>query len=1143
MYSRLDKFIREQPVPNQEGVELIELNTRKGPDTYYDDESFKNAYFDYMCAKYKKDELTTDPINNCQVVGAVNALYLDGDWYFPDNVPQSEYNSDCFDLADKYLSAWCEELDANNIYEYYYFTFIPCTFPDKKAGFHAMIICKDKIPADMRIRMYDTVKRSFTETVQNECSQYIRRGPDETIEMIYNHLFDIGPLKSMQLLLPFAQKSKSSRQYYLRDHSFNFDRCSLFFIQPTVHGMYDTLSEQSIKSDISGLIEDNDESIMTLMKEIDQNSVLNFGHLGRAGKITAEFMQSLVYLSDGHAFWGVMKDNDKRLRYVITPLIQFIAVNYFIENRGYLPDNENNQFIHTLVKILLPLLKKTTQDSNEKTERDTYKSCYEHVKNYYNKYSGINSTFTDENVNFWRTYCIMTPKERKNMPNDGRKILGVLKKKFQKMFSNWVDFIYKIIIDGMTDEIEPFRERTRPNENPRLGVTFDDVIHAPANVNASVIMDESFYEKTIRMWCLMFLFVSYYNEGTITEAIRVTISCFIRYYIWEQKAPNGSNEVYIYNIHQTKSLTSFPYNQWILDTEDCVSLKFWIKTIYLHFIRKELETANKTHRIIPFVENLANADIPIQDNYVQNIKPLGNFDSDMDKIFKNVLSAFQQDRYAPPKELNVTASPFFPMRNGILEFLENGKVKFHYDNHDKFMNGYTNIIWDENYDYSCPEYKKISKMVEDIYPVPEEREYILRLYSSVLNGQGLKDVFTVMYGTGGDGKTTMSNAIHLMLGGEGMGSHVQMEENGKIVFIENPCGLATSMKTETILAANKSSHDEGGVIQLKGKRYCSVQEPDPSLSNGRLNIAKIKDILSGTTITARGIYKKSESFVPNCLLTLQTNVMLGYSEDSEGMRRRINIVPHRAKFTTSVNKDKMQSLEHKHDADGNLSTLLANNPRLWQAMFYLLLPYAQEALTAKPKKYIPISNIPRPASIVEATEESFKRSNGLVGWLCTSLGEYPGKAICIKDIIETVMQLNNAGRKEGKEILTSIKPRGQVNEIVGQLMSSFIGKMYQLRDEFKNPYKTALRKDFSFVVPADCKTNEKLIERYFNKYALVNLSNCVSDFSDVYIVGYSTHDDESDEFINDGASGAAEPKLIKQKPPKGSGDGVDDDMI
>ena len=1103
MYSKFLKFVESDCVSNQPGLELIELNTRTGPDSFYDSENFKNAYFNYMSGKYKSDDIKTDKNNNCQVVNAVNALYLDGDWMFPEEINKKEYSPICLELSGKYLDSWCEELEKNNIFNYYYFTFTPAEFPKGKGGFHVMLICDTKITTDERIRMYDEVKRSFCEVVESEYSQYIRRENGESIQSMYNQIFDIGPIKTKQLLLPFAQKSPSARQYIFKDSSFNFDKGSQFFIFPSEHGMYGTSYEKPLKSDINSICSMDgvmDETIMDLINDIEQNATLDWKDLGCVGKITADFMQSLVYLSDGHVFWKKMRDNGERLKYIVTPLIQFISVNCFIERKGYLPDNDKNQFVHSLTKLMLPLLKHATKGTNEKTERDTYKSCYDHIKAYYNKYSGVKLAFNEENTTFWREYAKMSSTEKRKLLNTGSQKLEIMKKQFRKMFSKWTKFVTEIILNGITDEIQPFRERSKSTENPRSGVTFDDVIPGQANVNTSIALEESFYVRIIRLWSLMFLFVEYYNTNSIQEAIRAIISAFIRYYIWDQRNSNGETSVYIYNIHQTKALTAYPYNQWILDNSNGDNLKSWIKSIYLHFINKELLTTNKTQRLMSFIDNLSDANIPIQDNYIKAVRPLSNFDTDMDNIFKNVLSAFTQERYAPPKELNVTTSPYFPMRNGILEFKEDGSYRFHTDNHDKYMNGYTNVVWDDKYDYSSPEYKAVQKMIRKIYPLDEEREFALYMYSSVLHGIGLRDLFIILFGTGGDGKTTMSNAMQAMLGGDGISQHVQMEENGKIIYIENPCGLSSSMKTETILTANKSSHDEGGVIQLKNKRYCSVQEPDPNLSGGKLNCAKIKEILSGTPLVGREIYKKAEAFVPNCLLTLQTNIMLGYSEDTDAIRRRISIVLHRAKFTTSVNKDKMETLEFKHKADPMLNSHLTNNPKYWQALFYILLPYAQNLIKMK---YLPLSNIPRPESIINSTNESFSHSNGLVGWLNKNIVKLDGRFIKVSDLITTIRSYHNSEKKNCSGILTTNNIHGQTNEICQQLFGTFIGRIYKLKSKFYNSRKNEIKDGFE-IVASNSYTNDMLINEYFNKYAVESMERSdVIDKSDLYIIGYA----------------------------------------
>lgn len=1108
MYSKFCRFIEKKFVANDEEKELIELNTQRGNDTFFNSDEFRDAYFNYMIGKYKLGEILTDEDNNCQVMRAYNTIYLDGDWYFSDSVEKTKYQNATIEIAEIYQNAWFDELDTNNIDDFYHFTFIPNEYPDGKGGFHTFIICRENITNDMRINMYNNVKNHLIHNGLDSVREYIGMKKNDNLLSIYEKVFDIGPLKSATLLLPFAQKAKTSRRYKLHDTTFDYDTPQLYFVLPVVHNKSVFGKEEKyLESDLTNVLEDETSIIDELLAESDKKANMKFNNLGTVGRVVANFMNSLIYLSPRHIFWKKMSNNEDRLKYIITPLIQFIYVNYFIERQGKTPDNKGNAFVHSLTRIMIPLLKMTTRNSNEKTQRDTYASCYNHIKTYYNKYSQVKDIFDEETIMFWREYCKLSAKEKKNLTYEGNYMLKKIKRRFQKLFANWTEFVTKIILAGMTDEIKPFKERTNDTEDPRRGITFDDVIPEQANVNTSASIDESFYIKTLRLWCLMFLYVEFYNTNSINESIRSILTAFTRYFIWYNKSISGNVKLYVYNIKQTKGLCKYPYNQWLLDTDDGECLKTWVKSIYLQMIKPELLTINKIVGIIPFLENLQNAQLIDGGICSKMIKPLSNFDQDMEKMYKNILSTFAQERWDPPKELDAVSSPFFPMRNGLLEFLENGDVKMHYDNHSRFMAVYTNIIWSDNYNYNCDEFKAVKKMWEQIFPVEDEREYSLQIFASTLTGAILKDMLIIPYGTGGDGKTISNNSILGMLGSDGLTSHIPLEENGKREYAENPCGLATTMKTETILVSSKSNHDSGGIVQLKNKRFCTVQEPDPNVSGGKLNCSRIKEILSGTTITAREIYQKAEAFTPNSVITLQTNLLLAYTEDTDAIRRRITVIPFRSKFTTAINEDKFDTLEYKFEANPQLSINLVNNPKYWQALFYVLLPYTQKLIKSGIRA---LSDIPRPQTIINATNESFAQSNGLVGWLNKNIVECPGHVLRISDMVNVITEAHNSERTKSGGILSSTRVRDRVIEIHSQLIGTYMGRIYKVREEFYNRRKTDLIPGFQIIV-SDGETNSSIISKYFENYAVNNLERSdLVNKEDLFIVGYDLKSNSED---------------------------------
>lgn len=1125
IFNILTKFISECSTESpDEMTPLIELNTRRGSNAFYKSDDFNNAYINYILRKFRKNDMLTDPNNQWQVQNAMNVIYLDGDWHFTEQTDEDLYSELSTSLANEYTNAWLEQLSDYEVN--FKLIFIPSQFPKAKGGFHSFIYLNSELTVDQRKDIYENVKRTFIDRLENEYIEYIIN-EYSTIDVLYSKLFDTGPLITMQCLLPFAQKSRESRRYKLIDYEgFDIDNPPTEIIKPVIpnkssHFRTDDCSD--LKSNVDHLIADADNVdplIEQLIKESEEIRRKRINYLGKVGRLTAEFITNLIYLSDDHILWKQIADEKIRVRF-IDAAIKFIYANYIIEHSGDKPNE--SEFKLSLATALLPLMRRSLTSLNEDAKRIKWKTLMDKVTWYYMRVEGDKNTepiFDNEMLEFWHLYVQMSIKDKKKLTPDQCKLFDKIKRRFQEIVSNWTKYITEVIMNGLRDEIRPFKEVDKNKFDPakfnaRDGVTFDQVIPIQPNVSKTVVnVEESFYVKTIRSWTLMFMFVEYYNSNSITETIRSIISAFVRYYIWVQKEMNGSNTIYIYNIHQTQMLTAYPYNQWIVDN-DGENLRGWIKTIYLQFIKKELQTINKCRRLMPFLSNLALAGIPISDMIGVNVKPLPNFDSDMDRVYKNILSAFTQERYAPPKELGITTSSFLPMRNGLLEFDNKGEVIFHTDNHDRFMNAYTNITWDPNYDPKAPEnetaYKAVSLMLEQIFPVADEREYAMYMYASTLHGKGLRDMFIIQYGTGGDGKTTMNNLVNSMLGTDGLSEAIQTIENGKTVYIKNPRGLATSMKTSTILSSKSDGHDEGGIIQLKDKRFCSMQEPDSKLSGGKLNCSRIKDIISGTQVTGRRIYKGAEAFVPNCLMTLQTNFVPGYDEDNDAIRRRIVVMPFRSKFFTKTNSSRMKNLQFAFAASSELNHELTTNPKYWQAFFYILLPYAQRLIS---KGFLPLANIKQPRSIELATNDSFSRSNGIVGWFNKNMFKVEGCAIKVCDIVQRIIDEHANTFKINGGLLTTKGLHAQRNEVYQQLGATYMGSVYRFKDKFYNDDKTDVSYEYQSLqldIVDSGLTNHELVDKYFDGHAIPNMEYSQTlDKSDLYIVGIYMKKDDKD---------------------------------
>ena len=1090
---------------------LVRINAKKkGGALNYDPHEFNDYYINYINEKIANKDYYTDRNNQMQIVKCYNVLYLDCDWVF--NTDESTYSEITEDLALRYLEKWKSVLKG----QFIYFIFFPETHENQKGGFHIFIHTVDNIDIDDRMYLYNEVRKSFAEYVDKHYSEKLSIKAQIVTKYdttLYETLFDTSPLKSAQSLLPFAQKDYDSRRYVLQPQSSPeiFDGKLEFLVSGTYH--------LPTNNNIHDIVIPKDNLLDNDFKSID----LDYYHLGKSGKLVAEFMESLRFLTKEHSFWKVLANNDSKLKKILSPLIRILCALYFIEKNGKMLDR--NHFINLVTKIIRPLLELTVKP-NEQTDRATQSSIMNHVERQYDKYSHVTRFFSPANCEVWngrnketelnkdvlkellvekltkekdeRIANFNNEKKHKQTVIDKfniseqKKLDSKLTKLFAKIdkaksadvlekiatdngftnevinegtneftdddatiesikrnlrtcFESWNVFVKDVIMNNMKDEIQAFDGK----DNVRNNLEFKDVLRTLENdYHANNSPSRLFYENIIRRWAMMFMFVTLYESTQLTEAIRATITAFTRYFIWENKESATETLLYIYNVKQTFELEKYPYNQWICDIPEKqsgkasgVHTKSWFKNIYTSIIDEELRTSNKYNRLQILTKAAEQA---IDCQLTKKLNPLADFNKGIDNMFDNIISSRAQERNVSPTEISIVNSNFFPMRNGLLEFdAIDGEVLFHTDNYRHYMKAHTNVIWDDNYDYSNPTAKRIDEMWKQIYPVEEERTYVLRLFSSVLHSSANKDQIPILYGGGSEGKSVICNAITAMLGSDGIGRTGLLVEGNRKYTIENPCGLASSMKTEAILVASKGGHDEGGVINLYNKRFCTVQEPNTEVSKNRFNCARLKELTSGSQVSGRNIFKGARSFIPNCLIPIQTNTILGYTEDTDAMRRRISVITHRTKFITEANKNKVRHLKYKFSADPKLNSNLCENPVYWQAVFYSLLPYAKELIK---NKFLPISNIPKPSEIVKHTNGSFTSSNGLIGWFNQNIYESVNGVIHIRKLVNDVQIAH--GDKPASGILSTRNDNEQQKEIHKQIEGTFSGAIFKLKPEF-----------------------------------------------------------------------------------------------
>ena len=625
----------------------------------------------------------------------------------------------------------------------------------------------------------------------------------------------------------------------------------------------------------------------------------------------------------------------------------------------------------------------------------------------------------------------------------------------RRQMKRWISFVRDIIMDGITNEIKPFN---KDGESITFDQAFPDEFTNPYDYGKV-----GHYVEIMRKWCLMFLFTGFYESQDLSDTVRMIMTSFTRKFIWID-ASKKEPVTWLYNIKQTGSLEAYPYNQWIEDPKGSETEQ-WMSVIYDRFIRPLLLTVDRAEHLDKLLENMDKAGIGLDAAVMKKLKPFGNLGTEIGTICKNVFKTFGGN--PRPKMLHAAQADYFPMRNGWLKWnidektgQPTGEYEFLTDTQDMYMGRYTQVQWSgplEKYDKNCIEYRAVKRVIEQIYPDEEGREYCMRMFASVLYGTGYKDRLFVMYGTGSDGKTTIVNAVQALLGQSGFGADATVFENGKrIALNRNLKGLASTMKAEALLvnASAKSNHDEGGISEAVDVRLCNTQEPQLD-NKGRvtLNGATIKGILSGTASSTRKIYQEATSSVINALIIMQTNYKPYVDDPTDGLKRRFTMYQHKSKFITNESSNFVNT-EYHFKADAAVAKALTDEPKHWQALFYILLEYAQKNLR---EKALPLSKLTMPPCVEDACEEIFtKYVISVMGAISNVIEKVSDKELGIINfnaLKDKLKRWNDKLPQPGEELnhpyrfCEARKPDDIDKEITRGMVQYFGGNMYRLKEQ------------------------------------------------------------------------------------------------
>lgn len=158
-------------------------------------------------------------------------------------------------------------------------------------------------------------------------------------------------------------------------------------------------------------------------------------------------------------------------------------------------------------------------------------------------------------------------------------------------------------------------------------------------------------------------------------------------------------------------------------------------------------------------------------------------------------------------------------------------------------------------------------------------EYVHRAVGYSLTGSTREQVWFICHGKGANGKSTFLEVLQRAFG----------DYAGNLPFTALMKGKEQSIPTD--LAA------------LPGKRLITASETQ---ENSTLNEARIKALTGGDTITARQLYERQFSFVPELKLWVALNHLPNVTDSSEGFWRRVRVISFNRQFGAADRDDMLK---------------------------------------------------------------------------------------------------------------------------------------------------------------------------------------------------------------------------------------------
>ena len=252
-----------------------------------------------------------------------------------------------------------------------------------------------------------------------------------------------------------------------------------------------------------------------------------------------------------------------------------------------------------------------------------------------------------------------------------------------------------------------------------------------------------------------------------------------------------------------------------------------------------------------------------------------------DNIMKECKDLFHDSEFYKKLDENIYLVGF---KNGVLDLRT---LEFRDGRPDDYITKSTviNYLYEDEMDDTIVE--QIRDFLSDIYGSDEMVEYMICMFASCLFGMNKEEKFRINTGSGGNGKSKITDLLFLAFGD----------------YIKKlPITLITRKRADSTIA-------QPALLELKGCRLGFFEETEEKES---FNVGIVKEMSGNDNITARGLYDKNIiKFKNQAKLFVNCNDLPKVPPYDEGMWRRLEVIEYKRKFID--NPDPNNPLEKKKD--------------------------------------------------------------------------------------------------------------------------------------------------------------------------------------------------------------------------------------